>query len=115
MNAGPGLPAQTQQPQFPQVMQPLPARPPPGPPPTHGPTAPNHGPPPPSHSLPPPSHVPTLPNHVTPPQQVMSMQSAQQSGHILPGSSHPPHVQASNPYLPGHGAPFSASYTVRTL
>ncbi|KAL5855269.1 hypothetical protein ACOSQ4_005071 [Xanthoceras sorbifolium] len=85
---------QTQQPQFPQLMQQLPARP--GPP--------------------PPNHVPLPPSHVLPPQQAMSLPNGQQSNHVPPGSIlPPPHVQAPNTYPPalggGLGTPFSASYT----
>ncbi|TXG64060.1 hypothetical protein EZV62_011054 [Acer yangbiense] len=102
-----GLPSQTQQPQFPQLMQQLPARP--------GPPPPNHVPPPLNHVLPPPSHVLPLQRHVLPPQQAVSLPNAQQSNHIPAGSILPPsHVQAPNTYPPGLGglgAPFSASYT----
>lgn len=86
MNAG--LPSQNMQPQFPQLMHQLPARP--------GQPAPSHGPPPP---------------------QVVPLPNAQQSNHIASGSSLPQaNVQAPTNYASGLGGlarPFSASYTVR--
>ncbi|KAL9415359.1 hypothetical protein AB3S75_043617 [Citrus x aurantiifolia] len=84
MNAG--LPSQNMQPQFPQLMHQLPARP--------GQPAPSHGPPPP---------------------QVVPLPNAQQSNHIASGSSLPQaNVQAPTSYASGLGGlarPFSASYT----
>ncbi|KAH9695056.1 pre-mRNA-processing protein 40A [Citrus sinensis] len=84
MNAG--LPPQNMQPQFPQLMHQLPARP--------GQPAPSHGPPPP---------------------QVVPLPNAQQSNHIASGSSLPQaNVQAPTNYASGLGGlarPFSASYT----
>ncbi|KAH9655523.1 pre-mRNA-processing protein 40A [Citrus sinensis] len=84
MNAG--LPSQNMQPQFPQLMHQLPARP--------GQPAPSHGPPPP---------------------QVVPLPNAQQSNHIASGSSLPQaNVQAPTSYassLGGLARPFSASYT----
>ncbi|KAJ0078058.1 hypothetical protein Patl1_37327 [Pistacia atlantica] len=83
MNAG--LPSQIPQPQFPPLMQQLPARP--------GPPAPSH--------LPPPPQAISLPNS--------------QPGHITAGSSLPqPNVQGPSLYPPGLGVlgrPVSASYT----